>query len=398
MMKDKSRFTTNVNMLFYFSKIGNQYYQIVIPAMALFFSENLNELKITFTFYFIFSGILQLFPQIITQKLGFRRAIYIYLLIFLIGTVVGYSYDGTFWIIALSRSLQAIGLSVLPILSKALTYNNPNKLKSLMVTRSILSALSGPLITIICGAILYFYSWRACYVLICSLYLLALIWFLFNLDEMNLGHDKTIKEQLAGLSFIIKQYAITSLTLSAVLCVSYSTMLHTIYGFIFIHDLHLSIYLVGFIPLLIGTANIIGVSSADYFKKKFSDVFTIAMSLLLLSGASIIFLLMLRLFPLSIEIILIPFLIFGFISGLSYMCLSEMQAKLAREQNAVVETNILYYFFRNFIPLGGVLVWTNFGKARHIDVVPEIFIALGVLSLLAFCVFLFLQRKSSLPT
>ena len=65
-MDDDQQNTINLNVLYYFSEVGYNYYSLVLPAIALYFSESMAELKLTISIYFFFTAVLQIFPEIIT--------------------------------------------------------------------------------------------------------------------------------------------------------------------------------------------------------------------------------------------------------------------------------------------------------------------------------------------
>ena len=171
--------------------------------------------------------------------------------------------------IACSRALQAVGLSVLPLLVKSLMYADTDRVKSFMIWRSILSGLSGPATAVAFGYVLHYYNWRICYLLIGALYLLALLWFYFKFSDVELDseHQKSLKGQLRNTLSIFKHTRLVLLAVSGILAISISTFIYSVYAFVFLHDFHLQVYYVGYIPLLFTISTYISMLFIPLLKK-----------------------------------------------------------------------------------------------------------------------------------
>ena len=380
-MDSGQRNTLNLNVLYYFSQVGDRYYSLVLPAIAFFFSENIHELKYTISVYFFFTAVLQVFPEILTQKTGFKKGILIYFTIFLAGTLIGFFYQGGFWVIACSRALQAIGLSVLPLLVKSLMYADTDRVKSFMIWRNILSGLAGPTIAVAFGYVLHYYNWRIFYLLIGALYLLALLWFYFKFADVELDgeHQKSLKGQLRNTLSIFKHTRLVLLAFCGILAMSIGTFIYSVYAFVFLHDFHLQVYYVGYIPLLFTISTYITMLFIPLLKK-FSADKVVTVILLTLPMIALLFWVL----PTTEWITILCWMLLMSTCDMLYVFLNEVMAKIAKESNKIVQLNALYYFLKNIIPMIAILIWAHFGEAKQIDMVKEIIFSFGLGSLLLY--------------
>ncbi len=365
--------TLNINILYFYSQIGNNYYRIVLPFIALFFSNNIKELKATIPIFFFFTAILQLFPEVLTRKYGSKNAILYYFAIFLAGTFLGLFYQGSIWIIALSRVLQAIGLSTLPVLIKSIMFQEKKHIKRFMIYRELLAIISGPILTILLGFVLHFYNWRLCYLIIFFAYSLALIWLYYNLPH-NLyknSSSSSIRQQLIKtLSIIHYPKSITIL-------------IQSVYAFIFIHDFKTPIYYIGFIPLLFSMAFLPFLKLLTVFQ----NISTVKKVTFIISLQLIVGLFYLRA-PLTELNTLIYWSIFSILGSLNYILSNQLLGHRASEIKLTTQVNIFYYFLRNAIPTIITWIWAQSGQGTHSDMVPELILFLSLTSLVIFALYL----------
>ena len=288
---------------------------------------------------------------------------------------MGFFYQGSYWVIACSRSLQAVGLSVLPLLIKSQMYVNTKRVKLYMMWRQLLSGLSGPFMTILLGYILHFYNWRICYLLIGVIYLLALLWFYFKLANLDLarGHAKSLKEQLSTTFSILKHRRLVLLAFCGILTMSINVFLLSVYAFVFLHDFHIPVYYIGYIPLVFAFGDYAGMLLVLLLNNFSKDKCVLRLFVI---QSIILFLFMF--FPKHEWVVIIIWMLLLTAGGMLYIYLNEVMAKMAKELNKVVQFNTLYYFLKNFIPLIAVLVWAHFSRSRNLDIVAEIILFFGL--------------------
>ena len=377
--------TLNINILYFYSQIGNNYYRIVLPFIALFFSNNINELKATIPIFFFFTAILQLFPEVLTRKYGSKNAILYYFAIFLAGTLLGLFYQGSVWIIALSRVLQAIGLSALPILIKSMMFQEKKNIKRFMIYRELLAIISGPILTILLGFVLHFYNWQLCYLIIFFAYSLALIWLYYNLPH-NLyknSSSSSIRQQLIKTLSIIHYPKTLYLMISNILSFSITILIQSVYAFIFLHDFKTPIYYIGFIPLLFSMAFLPFLKLLTVFQ----NISTVKKVTFIISLQLIVGLFYLRA-PLTELNTLIYWSILSILGSLNYILSNQLLGHRANEIKLTTQVNIFYYFLRNAIPTIITWIWAQYGQGTHSDMVPELILFLSLTSLVIFALYL----------
>jgi|GEM_PF-7053397 len=380
----------SANIMQFLCNSGNKYYSLIIPAIALAFSQNIHSLKITITIFYGIIAILQLVPGVLVRKIGFKAAMNAYMMCFLLGTVIGYFYNGNLIWLIISRSLQGIGISVMPFFSKIIIFQLPKSLaKKAFIQRTLISSFAAPILIAILGVLIEISSWRASYIAIGVIYFITLFWGMKYAKDIEIKDIIPAGKQLKQTYLILKNKKIMLLMMSFNFMGSITVIIMTVYSFIFHLDYHINISIVGCAPLIFAVCSLLStVAAKKQNKTSITDKSMSVASLAIIQIITIVMLIIAYLGLQSAITYIAGFSLLYFYCQINYIYLSAQVNNDLKGLHKNIEFNIAYYLTNNILPFILVLIWA-LTENNHLSI-PIIMVSLSTLS----CMFLFIYFRA----
>lgn len=305
-------------------------------------------------------------PGLAVNRYGFRRSMIAYAIFFLIGSVIGYFSHGGIWLLSLSRTLQAIGLSVVPFFTKVMIEQlSKERTKSSFLMRVVISAIATPFIVILAGLCLHFYTWQLVFIIIAIIYLMILIWIIFFMDDIDITNVYSTKKQLYDLFQYVKTTATQNKALILRLIglqfiITIESFLSIIYAFVFHAKYHLPILFVSTIPMMYSLVTLI----ASIIVKVQDYISVTDRAMIITSLASLVVISFLTFLTVVFNQQAWPYVLAGFILLEIFLSLIYlyMNTSLAHSVGCgdSVTYNMLYYLLKNMFPLVVTFIWSLF--------------------------------------
>ncbi len=367
----------------YFSYgIGYNYFNLLLPAMAVIFSYSHYTVKTIFLLYYCIVMCLQVFPSILVYKLGFRLSMILYCSIFCLGSLIGYLSEGQIEWVIVARVLQAIGLSVLLFFSKVLTYQLPaSSMSKTVFYRVLIYNFSGPGFVAVLGILLHWYSWKLGFVLSGLIFFIMLLWMmLFSREIVITGLVHPFGQlKKAVVLFSNKQLMLFSGLVLLVSCLS--GFIGIIYAYILHIEYHMDITYVGLFPVVLAVVSSLAAVVMRLIYRAQSDQLNqkvVRYSIMVNVIVALFFLLA------NIEsmqhwwVFYLASIVWSFFTTLAYMGLTNYLGVLVKQLSNNMEYNILYYFLKGIIPLLMILIWSHYERSDFI--VPILILLFSIMS------------------
>ncbi|MGE3919702.1 MAG: multidrug effflux MFS transporter [Gammaproteobacteria bacterium] len=270
-------------LLICLAPLGESIFTPALPIMGDYFSIPSGDVQLTISVYLILFALGALFWGFIADQFSFEGAIYSGLSIFLIGTVVAI-FSSSFDLLLLARALQGFGVSVGPVMVRAIVMRdytvNANKLFAFLVGSNSLMPAVGPFIG---GYITEYTNWR--YTFIFLFLLTSIILFLLNklLPSNKENKKKNFVNTIKAWPTILsnKKFICYSFITSILIGIIFSYSIEAPY--IFINIFRLSESQFGLYTCLVILGGIIGAMLGVKLNKYFTPSVLVTVGLALIS-------------------------------------------------------------------------------------------------------------------
>tara|TARA_Y100000590_G_scaffold465384_2_gene637587 strand:+ start:1402 stop:2619 length:1218 start_codon:yes stop_codon:yes gene_type:complete len=180
--------------------ISTNIYMPSMPAMALFFSTDMEHIQLTVSAYLAAFAFGQLVYGPISDRFGRKPVLIIGLSIFLLATLVSVCtplFYKSINILILLRAVQALGASAGPIIARAIMRDlySKNMMAKMMSYVAIAMGLAPAFAPILGGYLEIWFDWRASFLVILLFCAIVLLLSFFALSETNKYRDYNSSEK-----------------------------------------------------------------------------------------------------------------------------------------------------------------------------------------------------------
>ena len=181
--------------------IASDIFLPALPAVAKNLGAEVNQVKLTITLFFLGYGLAQFFSGIITSYLGNRRSVWLSIIIFILSSI-GCALSQHISTLITARLLQAMSGGLIAAIGRASIVDifKENAKNAFLIIMPIVSASPG-IAPILGGFITHWISWRASFVVVILIALIASS--LIN-REIHTSNSMNSQQILTGYKSIIK--------------------------------------------------------------------------------------------------------------------------------------------------------------------------------------------------
>ena len=266
-------------LLRYWQQTGVKSYYIALPVIAIAIGASSHTMKMTVSSFFLGYALAEFLSGYFISAISIRKVLYLAMICFTIATVICLIADNIIYLFV-GRTLQALALGTLPIVSKTLLALVPEKERSNVFSYSDMGIqLSGPLAMIATGYLVSYLPWQTVFIF---MFLMALISYLplyitgRGLLEEN---HKAERFDFAPYKELIKRWRFNAWVIAYGTGMAMFNVYFLGISFILIHTLHVEVHLVGWLTSFVILSQMIGLFVSVYVSNKFSNMFLIFLGL-----------------------------------------------------------------------------------------------------------------------
>ena len=253
--------------------MGLDLYLPAMPDMASHFNTTKNHLQLTITIYIVSIAIAAFFYGPLSDKIGRKPTLIIGMLTGFIGCII-ILFSTSINMIIIGRLIQGLGASAGICIATSILMDVVTNTKQRAIMSSYLSmiiALSPLTAPAIGGHLTQNFGWRACFVLLATLFgLLTLIYMFFFKETIKTKNPNALKPKyfINNYTLLIKNKVFLFMCICAGIALSLVISYANIAPFLFMDNFKLSPVEFGWITLIVGISNLIGKYCNRFFIKK----------------------------------------------------------------------------------------------------------------------------------
>lgn len=375
--------------LIFLSGMGVDLYVPALPSITHLFGVTTSFTKLTVVLYLLGFSIGQILFGFSSDITGRRTSTILGLVLFSIASILA-SFSTSILLICLFRLIQGLGAASASVNAKSIlvdTYQG-ERLKYAFNYLTIVWTL-GPIISpIIGGYLVEYFAWQSCFYFytVYALILLIITYLSLHLPKKVFTQDKP-KRFLPIAKTILCHKEFFSSALLLGLGYSYLVLFNITSTFFIQTNLHYSAVVYGHVALIVGLAFFIGTSLNTMFIKRIRNTLIIFSSIVGIFLVSVLTLISVLIFPLTLSLIAVPFIFIIFFAGFQFPnCMA--QAMSLFPENSGMASALLGSTFMLIAMLISLIV-----SYLHISSMFTVSIVLLILVCLQFFVITFINTK-----